>query len=79
MVAVASGAGAAHEDAHSTEVATDALLSVLLAWLAAGKAAAEAVAGVVDATLGLPQHRRLPLLSALSAALPEVRSAACCV
>lgn len=73
VVAVAGGAAAAHEDAHSTEVATDALLSVLPAWLATGRPAAEAVAAVVDAVLGLPPHRRLPLLAALLAALPKVR------
>jgi hypothetical protein len=72
VVAVAGSAAAAHEDVHSTEVATDALLSVLPACLEAGRPAAEAVAAVVEAALRLPPHRRLPLLTSLHAALPQV-------
>ena len=74
VVAVAGSAAAAHEDVHSTEVATDALLSVLPACLEAGRPAAEAVAAVVEAALRLPPHRRLPLLTSLHAALPQVAS-----
>ena len=71
---MAGSAAAAHEDVHSTEVATDALLSVLPACLEAGRPAAEAVAAVVEAALRLPPHRRLPLLTSLHAALPQVIS-----
>ncbi len=71
---MAGGAAAAHEDVHSTAVATEALLAVLPAWLAAGRPPADAATAVIDAALGLPPHRRLPLVAALRAALPEVQS-----
>ena len=56
-------------------MATEALLAVLPAWLAAGRPAAEAAAAVVDAALGLPDHRQLAMLTALHAALPQVGAA----
>lgn len=73
VVAVAGSAAAAYEDVHSTAVATEALLAVLPTWLAAGRAPADAAAAVIDAALWLPFHQRLPLVSALEAALPAVR------
>lgn len=74
VIKLAGDAAATHSDEVSSAVATEALLAVLPAWLAAGRPAAEAAAAVVDAALGLPDHRQLPLLTALHAALPQVHA-----
>ena len=68
------GASAAlQQDEQSERVATAALRAILPAWTAAGHSLQELAAAVVAALPRVSPHRRLPLVLALTAALPEVR------
>ena len=55
-----------------TQVACQALSAILPAWTAAGNSLHQLAAAVVGALPRVSPHRRLPLLAALVAALPEV-------
>jgi hypothetical protein len=71
VVSLVGVSSAATDDSHSSRVAALALAAVVPAWLAAGRDAAALVRGVVETLPRVPQHRRLGLLAALLAVLPE--------
>lgn len=65
------------DDTHSHQVAAATLAAVVPAWLQAGKPLADLAAAVVAPLPNLLPHRRLPLLSALIAVVPQVRASCC--
>jgi hypothetical protein len=56
------------------QVAAQALSAILPAWIAAGNSLQQLAGTVVAALPRVSSHRRLPLLSALVSALPQVRA-----
>jgi hypothetical protein len=65
---------AVYDDSHSHRVTSDTLAAVVPPWLAAGHPAQQLWSTLVEALPQLPPHRRLGLLTALLAALPQVRA-----
>lgn len=60
------------EDTHSHQVAAATLGAIAPAWLQSGKPLSELVAAVVALLPSMLPHRRLPLLTALLAVVPQV-------
>ena len=65
------------DDTHSHRVAAATLGAVAPAWLQSGKPLAELVAAVVAPLGEMLPHRRLTLLTALLAAVPQVCRPVC--
>lgn len=72
VVSVVGDASSELLDAHSSAVVAQSLGAVASAWVSSGGDQKELVEAVVGAASGAPAPRRLPLLRALVAALPEV-------
>lgn len=72
IVSVVGDASSELIDAHSSAVAAQCLGAVATAWVSSGGDAQELVDAVVGCAAAAPVPRRLPLLRALAAALPEV-------
>ena len=72
MVAVVGSTASEQDDTHSRQVAAATLGAVAPAWLQSGKPLTELVAAVVAPLPHMLSHRRLPLLTALLAAVPQV-------
>jgi U3 small nucleolar RNA-associated protein 10 len=72
VISVVGNASSELIDAHSSAVAAQCLGAVATAWMSSGGDAQELVDAVIGAAADAPAPRRLPLLRALAAALPEV-------
>lgn len=72
VVAVVGSTASEQDDTHSRQVAAATLGAIAPAWLQSGKPTAELVAAVVAPLPDMLPHRRLPLLTALLAAVPQV-------
>ena len=74
------GSTASHqEDTHSHQVAAATLGAIAPAWLRSDKPISQLVAAVVALLPAMLPHRRLPLLTALLAVLPQVSVLCCCL
>jgi len=73
IVAVIKDASSSGEllDSHSTSAAASTLEAVATAWVRGGGDAKQLIAAIVEAVATAPAQRRLPLVRALAAALPE--------
>lgn len=79
-LSVIQQAAAFQDDSHSQAVASATLAALVPAWLDAGRGSEELWGSLLDALPRLPAVRRLALLEALLAALPQVGAlAAACV
>jgi hypothetical protein len=76
VVAAVGDSAAALSDAHSSLVGAQALGAVARAWVSGGGPLDGLVAAVVAAAPEVPAQRRLPVVGALVAALPEVQGLA---
>lgn len=74
VVSVVGSTARQQEDTHSHEVAAATLGAIAPAWLQSGKPLSELVAAVVALLPSMLPHRRLPLLTALLAVVPQVSS-----
>jgi U3 small nucleolar RNA-associated protein 10 len=72
VVSVVGDASSELIDAHSSAVAAQCLGAVVTAWISSGGDAQELVHAVIGCAAAAPAPRRLPLLGALVAGLPEV-------
>ena len=72
VISVVGDASSELVDAHSSAVAAQCLGAVASAWISSGGDPQELVDAVVSSAVAAPAPRRLPLLRALVAALPEV-------
>lgn len=72
VVSVVGDASSELIDAHSSTVAAQCLGAVVTAWMSSGGDAQELVNAVIGSAAAAPAPRRLPLLSALAAGLPEI-------
>jgi len=74
-VSVIGSSASQQDDSHSHQVAAATLAAVVPAWLQAGKPLTQLAAAVVAPLADLLPHRRLPLLTALIAVVPQVKPA----
>lgn len=74
VVSVVGSTARWQEDTHSHQVAAATLGAIAPAWLQAGKPLTELVSAVVALLPSMLPHRRLPLLTALLAVVPQVSS-----
>ena len=72
VVSVVGSTARQQEDTHSHQVAAATLGAIAPAWLQSGKPLSELVAAVVALLPNMLPHRRLPLLTALLAVVPQV-------
>ena len=72
VVSVVGSTASQQEDTHSQQVAAATLGAIAPAWLRSGKPISEVAAAVVALLPSMLPHRRLPLLTALLAVLPQV-------
>lgn len=79
VVAIIGSTTSQQDDTQSHQVAAATLGAVVPAWLQAAKPLSELAAAVVAPIPGLLPHRRLPLLNALIAVVPEVSPSCSCV
>jgi len=75
VVSVIGSSASQQDDSHSHQVAAATLAAVVPAWLQAGKPLAQLAAAVVAPLADLLPHRRLALLTALIAVVPQVKLA----
>ena len=74
VVAIVGSSASQQNDTHSHQVAAATLGAVVPAWLQSGKPMTDLVAAVVAPLPTMLPHRRLPLLTALLAVVPQVRN-----
>lgn len=79
VVSVVGNTASQQEDTHSHQVAAATLGAIAPAWLQSGKPISQLVAAVVALLPAMLPHRRLPLLTALLAVLPQVSLLCCCL
>lgn len=79
VVSVVGSTASQQEDTHSHQVAAATLGAIAPAWLRSGKPISKLVAAVVALLPAMLPHRRLPLLTALLAVLPQVNLLCCCL
>ena len=79
VVSVVGSTASQQEDTHSQQVAAATLGAIAPAWLRSGKPISELAAAVVALLPSMLPHRRLPLLTALLAVLPQVSLQLCFV
>ena len=72
VVSVIGSSASQQDDSHSHQVAAATLAAVVPAWLQAGKPLTQLAAAVAVPLADLLPHRRLPLLTALIAVVPQV-------
>ena len=78
VVGIVGSSASQQDDTHSHQVAAATLAAVVPAWLQAGKPLPDLAAAVIAPLPNLLPHRRLPLLSALIAVVPQVRASCWC-
>ena len=74
VVSVVGSTANQQDDTHSQQVAAATLGAIVPAWLRSGKPTSDLVAAVLALLPSMLPHRRLPLLSALLAVVPQVSS-----
>lgn len=79
VVSVVGSTASQQEDTHSHQVAAATLGAIAPAWVRSGKPISQLVAAVVALLPAMLPHRRLPLLDALLAVLPQVSLFCCCL
>lgn len=76
ILAAVGSAAKFQTDVQSQQTAVATLQAVCPAWIAAGKTPEELVCAAVHASMDLPVHRALVIVTAIVSVLPEVRTAA---
>ena len=72
VISVVGSSASQQQDSHSHQVAAATLAALVPAWLQAGKPVSDLIAAVVAPLPHMQPYRRLPLLLALLAAVPQV-------